>query len=306
MKRIIHKVLATSTLLCAFALAQAAEIHVPAVVEAGKGFAVAMDGSGSATFYLIGPDHVVKRKINLGGDLQITSSDVRTAGQYQIILCQHSCNSTSFEVKAAQPARLSFFLHPSRVPVSSRDSIDATAWVFDQYSNLVLTPTTVDFQIKPASGSGFTRQTSTRNGVTSLLLDSTPREGPVQVTAAINSGGVAGVKVPGAEVQVGLQGKEARVIQQVAAEACRLHMNVVASGDKVTIETDPVRDCSGNALPDGTIVSFTTIDREGRSTVDTPIKKGVARTQLRLAGPARLSVACGVVLGNEITIGGRL
>ena len=65
-----------------------------------------------------------------------------------------------------------------------------------------------------------------------------------------------------------------------------------------------MRDCSGNALPDGTVVSFTKIDQGGKSTVDTPIKKSVARMQFRVRGPAQISVACGVVLGNEIVLKG--
>jgi hypothetical protein len=110
----------------------------------------------------------------------------------------------------------------------------------------------------------------------------------VQVTAAI--GGV----------------EEARVIQQVAAEACGLRMKAVTSGNNVTLETDPVRDCSGNALPDGTVVSFTKIDKAGKSTVDTPIKKGIARVQLSVQGPTQVSVACGVVIGNEVALNGKL
>jgi hypothetical protein len=100
--------------------------------------------------------------------------------------------------------------------------------------------------------------------------------------------------------------QEARVIQQVAAEACGLRMRATPRGDVVTIETDPVRDCSGNALPDGTVVSFTKVDREGKSTVDTPIKKGVARVQFSIHGPAQIGVACGVVLGNEVALNGKL
>ena len=122
-------------------LGKAAELHVPAACgsrPSASRFPVA--GSGQATFYLVGPDHVVKRTVSLGSDLQIQSSDVRTAGRYQVILCGSSCNSATFEVKAAQPAHLSFFLHPSRVPVSMPDSIDATAFVFDQYFNLVSDP----------------------------------------------------------------------------------------------------------------------------------------------------------------------
>jgi hypothetical protein len=174
------------------------------------------------------------------------------------------------------------------VPVSAPNSIDATTFVFDQYFNLVLTPATVDFRITPASGTGFSRPVSTRGGIAWMRTDSTPREGRVQVTAVL--GNV----------------KEPRVIQQVAAEACGLRMKAVASGNTVTLETDPVRDCSGNALPDGTVVSITNVDTAGKSTVDTPIKKGVARTQFSVQGPAQISVACGVVLGNEVALNGKL
>lgn len=278
-----------AVLLCLLSRwAIAAEVRAPATVEAGRGFSISLEGSGQATFYLIGPDHVVKRTVGLGGDLQIQSSDVQTAGRYQIVLCDSSCSSATFQVMAAQPAHLSFFLHPSRVPVSTPDSIDATTFVFDRYFNLVLTPATVDFRIAPASGAAFSRQSSAHNGVAWMHLSSTPHEGKVQVTAALG------------------QVEEARVIQQVAAEACGLRMRAIPSGNLVTLETDPVRDCSGNSLPDGTVVSFTKVDQAGKSTVDTPIKKGVARTQLKIDGPAQISVACGIVVGNEVALNGKL
>jgi hypothetical protein len=281
--------MAVSALLCLLpGVARAAELRTPAVVEAGQAFSVPLQGSGNATFYLVGPDHVAKRTVKLGSDLQIQSSDVRAAGRYQAILCDSACTTAAFEVKAAQPAHLSFFLHPSRVPVHTPRSIDATAFVFDQYFNLDLAPEAVDFRIKAASGDSFSRRVSTRRGVAWLPMDSTPHEGRVQVTAV--SGNV----------------EEARVVQQVAAEACALRVKAVASGNMVTLETDPVRDCSGNSLPDGTVVSFTTVDREGKSTVDTPIKKGIARTQLSIHGRARISVACGVVEGNEVAVNGKL
>jgi hypothetical protein len=277
------------TLLCVLpGWASAAELHVPAILEAGQAFSIPVEGSGQATFYLVAPDHVVKRTVSLASDLQIQSSEVRAAGRYQVILCDRSCTSATFEVKAAQPAHLSFFLHPSRVPVSTPNSIDATAFVFDQYFNLVVTPAAVDFRITPASGASFSRRVSTRRGVAWMRMDSTPHEGRVQVTAVSGSA------------------EEARVVQQVAAEACGLRMKAVASGNMVTLETDPVRDCSGNALPDGTVVSFTKVDRAGKSTVDTPIKKGVARMQFSVHGRAQINVACGVVLGNEVALNGKL
>jgi hypothetical protein len=269
--------------------AGADDLRVPATVEAGKGFSIPAEGSGQATFYLLGPDHVVKRSVTLGSDVTIQSSDVRAAGRYRAVLCgSSSCTSAVFQVEAAKPAHLSFFLHPSRVPVSTPQSIDATAFVFDQYFNLVLTPAVVDFRITPESGASFSRQSSARHGVAWMRLDSTPHEGRVQVTAISD------------------KTEEARVIQQVAAEACGLRMKAIPSGNAVTLETDPVRDCSGNALPDGTVVSFTKVDREGKSTVDTPIKKGIARVQFSLHGPAQIGVACGVVLGNEVALNGKL
>jgi hypothetical protein len=296
MQRTIHSDFALRNCLGGLALlcvlsgwAGTAELHVPPTLEAGQSFSIPAEGSGQATFYLVGPDHIVKRTVNLGSDLQVQSSDVRTAGRYQVILCApSSCTSATFEAKAAPPARLSFFLHPSRVPVSTPQSIDATAFVFDQYSNPVLAPATVDFRITPATGAGFSRPSSAQHGVAWVRMDATPHEGRVQVTAVL--GNV----------------EEARVIQQVAAEACGLRMKAVANGNMVNLETDPVRDCSGNALPDGTVVSFTKEDKAGKSTVDTPIRKGIARAQFRFDGPARIGVACGVVLGNEVALNGKL
>ena len=281
--------LSALALLFAFSLwAVADDLHVPAAVQAGQAFTFTAEGSGSATLYLIGPDHVAKRDVTLGKDLQIEANDVRSAGRYQLILCQSSCSSTTFQVNAAQPSELSFFLHPSRVPVSTPGSIDATAFVFDRYFNLILAPTSVDFRVVPASGAGFSRSAAAKNGVAWISMDSTPHEGRVKVTAALG------------------KAEESRVIQQVAAEACTIRMRVAQNGHKAVIETEPVRDCSGNALPDGTIVSFTKVDGDGKSTVDTPIKKGIAQTQFNVSGPARISVACGVVLGNEISLNGKL
>jgi hypothetical protein len=281
--------LLTCASLCLFAtFAAAAEVHVPATVQAGQAFSIHLEGSGSATFYLLGPNVILKRSVSLGSDFEVGSADVQAAGRYEAIVCDGSCSSAAFEVKAADPARLSFFLHPSRVPVASRDAIDAFAFVFDRYANLVLTPSVVDFQIKPVSGNAVSRQSPTHHGVAWMRMDSSAHEGRVQVTAVLG-------KV-----------EEARVIQQVAAEPCALRMKAAESGNKVVLETEPVRDCGGNPLPDGTVVSFTKTDRSGRSTVDTPIKKGIARTEFRVDGPAKISVACGVALGNELDLKGRL
>jgi hypothetical protein len=72
----------------------------------------------------------------------------------------------------------------------------------------------------------------------------------------------------------------------------------------ILVETDPIRDCNGNAVPDGTIVTFTQVDANGKSTVDARIKRGIARAELPAANGATISVASGVVVGNEIRWGG--
>ena len=270
------------------ALAKAADLQPPAQVTAGSSFSIPSSGSGDATFYLVGPRRVVKRQIKLGQEIAVDGDDVQSAGRYLAIACaSHNCSSAAFYVVAGEPDRLSFLLHPSRVPVSAGDAINATVFVFDKFRNLVLKPVPVDFHISPKTGAAFSKSVKSDRGVAWMKMGSTPKEGPMKVTASIGSAA------------------EPRIIQQVASDACNLRIKASRTAKGVLIETDPVRDCSGNAVPDGTIVSFTAIDSKGKTTVDAPIKKGIARTELPLSGGARISVASGVVIGNEITVGGR-
>ncbi len=70
------------------------------------------------------------------------------------------------------------------------------------------------------------------------------------------------------------------------------------------MQTDPIRDCAGNPVPDGTIVTFTSTDANGKSAVDARIKRGIAQANLPASNGATISVAAGVVVGNEIHWGG--
>jgi len=278
--------LATSVLFGAYGFAS--DLHVPFSVNAGQGFSISTEGSGDGTFYLLGPGNVIKRPVKLGAEISITSDDVANSGQYQAILCSsQGCAAATFQVHAGDPARLSFFLHPSRVPVSTPDAIVATAFVFDRYYNPVLQTTKVEFQISSGAGADTTRTIPVQRGVAWMRIGSSNKAGPVRIVAS-----VADIREP-------------RVIQQVAAEACSLRMKATPNAKGALLETDPVRDCSGNPLPDGTIVSFTKTDTTGKTTVDAPIKKGVARAQVELKGHSQISVACGVVLGNEISVAGK-
>jgi len=126
----------------------------------------------------------------------------------------------------------------------------------------------------------------TRNGIAWTRLNSGMKDGTVEISVSLG------------------QTSERRVVQQVAAEPCHLHVSAEQKGNQVVLQTEPVRDCRGNAVPDGTIVTFTKTDKLGRSTVDAPVKKGVARTEMAFGGSATISVACGVVVGNDIRMGG--
>jgi len=66
------------------------------------------------------------------------------------------------------------------------------------------------------------------------------------------------------------------------------------------LATDAVRDCNGNAIPDGTIVTFTETYNGSQSTIDEPLKHGIAQVIISAHYGAMFSVASGVVIGNQI------
>ena len=268
--------------------AQEPAVQAPATVSAGSSLVVSTKGQGKGTLYLLGPSHAVKKAVDLGEDVSFSGEDVTASGLYQVVACGSSSCSTKVVAVTPGPAtRLSFLLHPSRVPVSARNAVNGTALVFDRYRNMVLTPTQVNFKIAIAGRAPSVRNAQTVRGIAFFQMDSQPSQGTLEVTATLGDT------------------TEPRVIQQVASEACSIRMTATSGNRSINLQTDPIRDCAGNPLPDGTIVSFTKIDGAGKSTVDTPIKKDRAIAQFALSGPARISVACGVVVGNELSVGGQ-
>src|SRR5581483_1901816 len=267
--------------------AQAADLQVPKQVVAGNAFSIPTSGSGEASFYLQGPGSASKRKVQLGNAIEVAEEETRDAGRYIATVCSSDgCNGADFFVTASGPAHLSFLVHPSRVPVATNDAITATAFVFDKFHNLVLQPVKVEFRVSLKDAPEVARADTTSNGVAWMSMNSSHKGGLAQVTAS--SGDIL----------------EKRVVQQVPSDACNLRIRAVRTGKFINVETDPVRDCSGNPVPDGTIVSITQVTDKGKTTVDTPIKRGVAKAQLPEAGNATISVASGVAIGNEVRVGG--
>lgn len=287
MRRILVAACLAVCLLAAASLA-AQDLQVPATVAAGSGLTIPTSGSGSATFYLIGPSYVAKRQVQLGQEIHVQPREVRSAGRYLVLLRGGGASqSSSFYVVAAKPASLSFLAHPSRVPVAQRESIIGIAFVFDKWHNLVRRPETVDFRLAAKDSPAAAQAVRSHDGVAWILMNSGHKAGNAKFSAAVD----------------GIE--ETRVIQQVAADPCHLQIRAERNAKGVLVETAPVRDCSGNPVSDGTVVTFTANSPDGLSTVDVPIKKDVAQAELKIPGPATISVASGVVMGNEVKVGGR-
>ena len=265
----------------------AQEIRLPETAVAGQAVTVSASGTREGTLYLVGPGQVIQRPVQAGHDIQIKAGELRSAGRWIAILRAGSkSQSHAFWVHPAPPENLSFLARPSRVPVARPGVISGIAVVFDRFQNLVLEPTPVKFSLS-VDGAGIAQTVASHNGVAWINSSSARKAGQAQFVATTGDASVR------------------RVVQQVASDPCNLRIHVVERNKNgVILETDPVRDCTSNPVPDGTIVTFTQTDSRGRSTVDARIKKGIARAVLPSSDNATITVASGVVLGNELHVGG--
>lgn len=269
--------------MAAFASAQNAQLELPKTVQAGSPVSVSSVGSGKAVLYIVGPAQALRRDVQLGQSIVLGPGELHNAGHYSAFLVGPSASQTAeFDVVAKQPSTLSFLAKPSRLPVDLRNGISGVVYVFDAFRNLVLAPAQVSFELSETGGAAQTRTVASRNGVAWLRLDSAPKAGSAQFQARVG------------EIT------EKRVVQLVSGEPCNLRMDARRSGARVELETEPLRDCRGNPVPDGTIVTFIERNNASESTVDVPIKRGIARTDLPANDGATISVATGVVMGNEI------
>jgi len=157
---------------------------------------------------------------------------------------------------------------------------------FDQFHNLVLTPETVQFQLTPKGSAPTSRNVPTHDGVAWFRSGSGKSAGALQISASLSD----------------LVAR--RVVQQVASDPCNLRIKGQRTAKGILVETEPVRDCSGNPVPDGTIVTFTAKNGQDVSFVDAPVKQDVARATLTAKGPVVVSAASGVATGNELHLGG--
>jgi hypothetical protein len=257
-----------------------ASFQVPDRIQAGQELSIPTSGSGDATLYLFGPSHVAKRSVKLGAPVKLAGDEFASAGRYVMVL---NGESSIFFVTAGAVSSVAFIARPSRVPAATKDVVSGTVFLFDRNQNLVLSPQPVTFSLAVPGAPDVQRTETSKGGVAWTRLDSSRKAGAAQFVA---SSGVASVR---------------RVVQEVASEPCNIRMHAGRGRDgAIVVQTDPVRDCAGNAVPDGTIVTFTSVDESGRSTVDARIKRGIAQAELPASPRTTISVAAGVVIGNEI------
>lgn len=259
----------------------AANLQVPKNVVAGQ--SVTINSAPGGTMYLLGPNVAVKQNVD-AGTVEIPGERLQAAGRYTVVIGD---SKGTFFVTNNKPESIAFLARPSRVPAAAQEAVTGTAFVFDRYDNLVRQPQPVKFELAVAGGAPEVRTATSREGAAWVKMNSGRKEGAAQFVA---STGAISTK---------------RVVQQVASDPCSIRMRAARGNNgNIVVETDPIRDCSGNAVPDGTIVTFTSVDGKGRSTIDARIKRGIARAELPASDKATISVAAGVVMGNEIRWGG--
>jgi hypothetical protein len=262
----------------------AQSLSLPKSIEAGSAFSIQSAGSGDATLYIIGPGQVLKREIQAGSAAYFPATSLYNAGHYIVILSQSSGTTKgSFDVApASAPSKLSFLAKPSRLPVGLHHGITGAVYVFDAYGNLIVAPTPVSFELSSPSGAIQKDQVTTHLGAGWTEMDSTSQQGSSKFVARVG-------EIPNESI-----------IRQVPGDPCTLKMSAQQSQQQLELRTDPVRDCSGNAVPDGTIVTFTETYSGGQSSVDVPLKRDIAEVKMPVHSGATFTVASGVVLGNQI------
>jgi hypothetical protein len=266
------------------ALAQRGNLDLPKSIVAGSAFSIQSTSSAQGVLYIVGPGQVLKRDVQPGQPITIAAGDLDCAGHYLAVLTSGSSTETGeFDVvPGSQPATLSFLAKPSRLPVGLQSGISGAVYIFDAFQNLITAPTPVSFQLSIPSEATQSRTVVSRQGAAWTDMNSGSKDGNAKFVA--QAGDVSAT----------------RVIQQVPGDPCGLKMSAKKVGEQIQLETDPLRDCSGNAVTDGTIVTFTESWNGGQTTVDVPLKHGIAQAEVPAYNGARISVATGVVMGNEI------
>ncbi len=246
-------------------LAKAGDLNLPATVTAGTGLSIPTSGSGEATLYLVGPGTAIKRKVQLGQDVQLSADELQNAGRYVIAI---DGNSAAFFVTAAPVHSIAFLARPSRVPSNTPNVISGTAFLFDHYQNLVLQPQPVKFELSVEWPNGQPhRDVEGRRGLHQARFVEERRPGAVRR----------------------LQRRGFRAPRGAASGVRSLqHSHDARSVTRTAFWCAPIRFATAPAIPFPTAPSSPSPRPmpEGKSTVDARIKRGIAEAQLPASNDA--------------------
>jgi hypothetical protein len=264
--------------------ALASNLRVPRTVQAGQVISIATEGNGNGYLYIVGPGGAVKKVVRMGSEIAIAPDEISNAGHYSVFLITPaSTEAADFDViSSPEVASLSFLARPSRLPVGLHDGIGGVAYVFDAYHNLVLQSLPIHFLLTVPNIASESRTIDSHLGVAWIQMDSSSHAGNASFEA------MAG------------DATSLRVLQQVPGDPCQLRMSARPAGGRLHVQTEPLRDCTGNLVADGTIVTFTEMFGGDRSTVDAPLKNGIAQADMPANKGAVITVAAGEVLGNQL------
>ncbi len=161
------------------------EIHAPAQVTAGTAITIQTSGvrRRDVLFDWAG-ESPAKAKCKPGATFRVDSDQLEHAGRYVAVLCaSDGCTATNFSVNPAAANRLSFLVHPSRIPVGSAQGISAVAIVRDSFQNLVPKPEPVTFSVWPKDEKPVSAARTCENAVAWVRLTSAKKEGPTKLGA---------------------------------------------------------------------------------------------------------------------------
>jgi hypothetical protein len=277
-----------TSLLLPSSIALAQGLELPRTITAGSPFSISTSGSGKSVLTIVGLGQVLRHTVQLGAPASFAAGEIFSAGHYLAILGDGpSASVAEFDVTPAhQVASLGFLAKPSRLPVNVHNGISGAVYVFDPYRNLITTPMPAVLELAGAGVQVQTRNVTTKNGLAWTTLDSAAKESAARFTARV--GAISST----------------RIIDQVPGEPCAISITARPSGSRLEVQTAPVKDCSGNIIPDGTIVTFMEATPTSQTTVDVPLKRGVATINMPANPGSKISAAIGVVVGNEIRWGG--
>ena len=131
--------------LCFATFAFAADLKVPATTTAGNAVTFTAPVAARQRCTSLARERRSSARCN-SARITISADELKNAGRY--IVSVEGDGDGSFFVTANEVSSIAFLARPSRVPADTHDVISGTAFLFDKYQNLVMQPQPVKFELE--------------------------------------------------------------------------------------------------------------------------------------------------------------